>query len=273
MPTIDSHPDSVPVWFDLSSSEPVAAAKFYGDLFNWDCTEPNEEFGGYATFSYQDKRIAGIGPKMAPDTPDYWGMYFQTSDIDASVKKVSEAGGSILVESMEIPELGKMAIVTDRGSNPDTSPGLNPHGAVFGFWEPQSHKGFQLYNEVSAPCYFELQTTDHAAAVDFYGQVLDSPVVTVSDTDEFRYSQLAQQGQGPGEGHAGIMDASSYLPPEVPSHWAIYIGVESADATAAKATELGGTVVQAPEDTPYGRLATISDPWGAMIKLHQVVES
>lgn len=273
MPTIDSQPDGVPVWFDLSSSEPVAAAKFYGELFGWDCTEPDEQFGGYATATYKDKRIAGIGPKMAPDTPDFWGMYFQTSDINASAKKVTEAGGSLLFEPMAIGELGTMTFVTDKGSNPETSPGLNPHGAVFGFWEPKEHKGFELEYEVGAPCYFELQTTDHAAAVEFYNTVLERPVVTVSDTDEFRYSQLALPGAGPGEGYAGIMDGSKYLPPEVPSHWSIYIGVENADATAAKATELGGTVITEPEDTPYGRLATIGDPWGAMIKLHQVLES
>lgn len=273
MPTIDSRPDGVPVWFDLSSSEPVAAAKFYGQLFGWECTEPDEQFGGYANFTHKGKLIAGIGPKMAPDTPDFWGMYFQTSDINASAKKVTEAGGSILVEPMEIPELGTMAIATDRGSNPETAPGLNPHGAVFGFWEPASHKGFELQMEVGAPCYFELQSTDFPAAVDFYHEVLGNPVVTVGDTDDFRYSQLALSGQGPGEGHAGIMDASRYLPPEVPSHWSIYIGVEDADASAAKATELGGTVIQGPEDTPYGRLASIGDPWGAMIKLHQVLES
>ncbi|WP_414731593.1 VOC family protein [Williamsia sp.] len=60
------------------------------------------------------------------------------------------------------------------------------------------------------------------------------------------------------------------LAPGVPSHWSVYIGVEDSDATAAKAAELGGIVVQGPEDTPYGRLATINDPWGAMIKLFQL---
>ena len=49
------------------------------------------------------------------------------------------------------------------------------------------------------------------------------------------------------------------------------IGTDDVDATVTQAVELGGTVVAAPEDTPYGRLATIGDPFGAMIKLQQVV--
>jgi predicted enzyme related to lactoylglutathione lyase len=124
--------------------------------------------------------------------------------------------------------------------------------------------------EAGAPTYFELQSTGYARAVEFYGEVLGNPVVRLSDTDEFRYSQLSLPGVGPGEGYAGIMDASGYLPSEVPSHWAVYVGTDDIDATTAKTTELGGTVVTEPMDTPYGRLATIGDPFGAMIKLQQV---
>jgi hypothetical protein len=47
MPVIDSQPDGVPVWFDLSSSDP-AAAKFYGDLFGWGRYELPVEFSGYS---------------------------------------------------------------------------------------------------------------------------------------------------------------------------------------------------------------------------------
>ena len=40
-------------------------------------------------------------------------------------------------------------------------------------------------------------------------------------------------------------------------------------ANAAQVVELGGSIVMPPEDTPYGRLATVTDPMGAMFKLHQ----
>lgn len=38
-------------------------------------------------------------------------------------------------------------------------------------------------------------------------------------------------------------------------------------ASVAEVTELGGSVVQAPEDTPYGRLAHAADPLGVHFKL------
>jgi predicted enzyme related to lactoylglutathione lyase len=63
------------------------------------------------------------------------------------------------------------------------------------------------------------------------------------------------------------MDASKFLPDDVPSHWTVYIEVADVDATAARAVELGGAVVDQPEDTPYGRLASITDHAGARIRL------
>ena len=65
------------------------------------------------------------------------------------------------------------------------------------------------------------------------------------------------------------MDASAFLPEGMPNHWSVYFGVEDADATAKKVTDLGGSVVMPPEDTPYGRLGTLLDPTGAMFKIQQ----
>ena len=55
----------------------------------------------------------------------------------------------------------------------------------------------------------------------------------------------------------------------MPSTWFVYFGTDDADKTLARATEQGGSVVQAAEDTPYGRLATAADPTGAVFKLRQ----
>ena len=47
----------------------------------------------------------------------------------------------------------------------------------------------------------------------------------------------------------------------------MYFRTDDADATIARARELGGSVIQPAEDTPYGRLATLADPTGAAFKL------
>jgi uncharacterized protein len=55
----------------------------------------------------------------------------------------------------------------------------------------------------------------------------------------------------------------------VPGQWSIYFGTEDADATLARIVELGGSIVQPAEDTPYGRLAQAADPSGINFKLIQ----
>jgi predicted enzyme related to lactoylglutathione lyase len=68
------------------------------------------------------------------------------------------------------------------------------------------------------------------------------------------------------------MDAGSFLPEGVPSHWTVYYGVDDTDAVLAKARELGGSVLSPAEDTPHGRMATLADPMGATFNVISVGE-
>ena len=72
------------------------------------------------------------------------------------------------------------------------------------------------------------------------------------DTDEFRY----YQGQIDGETVAGLMDSASFLPAEVPSHWAVYFSVADADEAVAQVVELGGSVVARPRTPRSGASPT-----------------
>ena len=138
-------------------------------------------------------------------------------------------------------------------------------GAVIGAWQPGLHEGFGIVAEPGAPAWFELHTRDYEGAVTFYRDVFGWETHAMSDTPEFRYTTLYADAAAA----AGIMDATNFLPEGVPAHWSVYFGVEDADATAAKAVELGGTLVQGIDDTPFGRLATFADPTGAMFKIVQ----
>ena len=51
--------------------------------------------------------------------------------------------------------------------------------------------------------------------------------------------------------------------PDTPAQWSVTFAVDDADATAAKATELGGTVIVPPFDAPWVRMTVIADPQGA----------
>ena len=70
----------------------------------------------------------------------------------------------------------------------------------------------------------------------------------------------------------GVMQMDAKFPKEVPAHWNTYFAVPDADAAAKKAAALGGKVMQSPFDTPHGRIAVLSDPFGASFCVVRMAE-
>lgn len=255
MPTRDAAPHGAPCWIDLFSSDPDRAAEFYGGVFGWTAEENPPEYGGYVNFLKNGVAIAGM---MRNDgsagQPDAWTTYLSVPDTKATIEAAAAAGGQVHMEPMEVMQLGSMGLVADPG------------GAAVGIWQPGEFAGYGLVGEAGAPVWHELHTRRYQEVLDFYRTVFGWHTEPMSDTDEFRYTQMLVDGTG----YAGVMDAAAFLPEGAPSTWQIYIGVEDVDAALRQAGELGGTVLEAAEDTPYGRLARIGDPTGASIKLSSV---
>jgi hypothetical protein len=184
-------------------------------------------------------------------SPDVWSVYLATQDVRATAEAAVANGGQVVVPAMEVMELGSMAVLTDVG------------GATISAWQPGTHKGFGVLREPGTPYWFELQTRDYDASVKFYEAVFAWDAHTRSDTPELRYTTL-----GEGESSlAGIIDATSFLPEDVPAHWQVMFAVEDADAALATAAELGGSALAPAQDTPYGRVAQAADPTGASFRI------
>jgi uncharacterized protein len=251
MPKRDSAPLGAPCWIDLFTSDPEASKSFYGELFGWTAEDAGEEYGHYINFSKDGVRVAGGMQNDGSGGPDAWSVYLATADAKATENQAQAEGAQVVVPAMDVGTLGTMEVLID------------PSGAAIGAWQPRDFPGFGVWDEEGTPGWFELQTRDYAAAVAFYQQVFGWDTKVVSDTDDFRYTMLVE-----GENQlAGIMDASAMLPEGVPSHWGVYFAVTDTDATIAKAVAAGATVVSPAMDTPYGRLASLTDPTGALFKL------
>jgi len=252
MPARDRAPLGAPIWIDLSSADTAKAIEFYGALFGWEAFVGPPEYGGYVTFSKDGARIAGMMQNPAGSGfPDGWGTFFAVSDTGATVAAVEDNGGRVIVEPMTVDVQGTMAVFLDST------------GTMFSTWQPGDNSGFQLAREHGTPAWHELITRDYAAALGFYTTVFGWEVAVQGDTDDFRYSMNVVDGHE----ESGMMDGSRFLPEGVPASWAVYFGSDDVDATVALAVEHGGSVVDEPEDTPYGRLATLADPTGATFKL------
>ncbi len=252
MPTRDTAPIGAPCWIDLMTSDTERCRAFYCQLFGWTAEEPAEEFGGYFNFTKDGVRVAGcMAGQPDSEVPDVWSVYLATDDARKAVDAAVAHEGKVLVAAMDVADLGIMAVISD------------PDGAVIGLWQPGLHQGFGVLDETGTPSWFELLTRDHRMAVSFYRDVFRWDTHVVSDTPEFRYTTF-KHGE---DWLAGIMDASGFLPDGVPAHWSVYFGVDDTDAALAKIVDLGGSILMAAEDTPYGRLATAADPTGARFKL------
>jgi predicted enzyme related to lactoylglutathione lyase len=247
-------PLGTPCWVELLTSDPERSQDFYGRLFGWTVEEGGAEYGGYKNFLLHDVRVAGC---MKNDgnagVPDLWSIYLATEDAEATVGRAAAAGGQVVVPSMDVMTLGRMAVVVDVG------------GAVIGAWQPGDHRGFGYVAEPGAPAWFELHTRDYEESLAFYREVFGWQTRTESDVPEFRFSTVSVDD----EQYAGVMDASEFLPEGVPAGWTVYFGVTDCDHGVSEVVSLGGEVVMAPEDSPYGRLATVADPTGAVFRLHQ----
>ena len=246
--------NGAPCWIDLMTSDTGKAKQFYGGLFGWTFVDGDQEkYGGYITASRNGKSVAGMMQKMEDQAgmPDVWTTYLRSEDAAATADAVAEHGGQVFMPPMDVPEQGHMALFGDAT------------GAAIGVWQPREMKGYELVAEPGAPAWHELHAKDYAGAVKFYQDVFGWDTDVMSDTPEFRYTTL-----GAGDSaKAGIMDASGYLPADVPANWQIYFAVEDADASVEKALSLGATVIDGPDDSSFGRLATLADPTGAMFKI------
>ena len=252
MPTRESTPNGAPCWVDLMTSDHARARDFYGQLFGWTANEPSEEFGGYFMFSKDGVPVAGGMPTMPDAGPDnIWSIYLSTDDATKAVEVATANGAQVIAPPMEVADLGTMAVLIDPG------------GAAIGMWQPNTFGGFTVIAEPGTPGWWELLTRDYQASVDFYRTVFVWNTQAQGDTDEFLYTTAMDRETM----LAGVMDAAGFLPEGVPAHWSVYFAVDDTDAAVAKITELGGTIDQSAEDTPYGRIAAASDPMGARFKL------
>jgi predicted enzyme related to lactoylglutathione lyase len=251
MPTRDTPwPAGTPCWLDLAVPDVRAATEFYGPVIGWTFLDTGEDFGHYTMCQVNDRVAAAIGPLQAPGQPSFWTIYLASDDLDSTAKLIVEHGGTVLAEPFEVAEFGRMLVAQDNT------------GGTFAVWQAKGEIGVQVYNEPGALVWEDARLTDAEAGKRFYAEVFGYTYEPVPGTPS-DYATFAVNGEVAG-GIGGLMGA----PESVPSHWIAYFGVVDVDASLAAVERGGGTVARGAEVTPFGRMATVVDPWGAVFCLH-----
>jgi predicted enzyme related to lactoylglutathione lyase len=273
----DGYITGVPCWADASESDPEAAARFYGPLFGWDLENvmPAEAGVPYLIGRIRGGDTAAIGPipEGAP-AQAMWNTYVWVDDVEAAVAAARAAGGTA-TEPTDVMDAGRMSVLTD------------PEGAVLMLWQPKEHRGSKVVNEHGAVNFNTLATRDLDKARAFYGAVfgwktlgLPSGVTWtlpgygdhLEESTPGLHEQMAQMGAP--DGFIDVVAAAEPIADgdtSTSAQWTVTFGVDDVNDTAAKAVELGGTVVTAPHDVPWSRQAVIRDPQGATFVASQFV--
>jgi len=253
MPERTSYAAGTPNWIDLQTGDPNAAKQFYGALFGWSYDDqPVDEANGvfYSMAKLDGHDVGAIAPlqdeQAAQGVPPHWNSYIAVDDVEAAVAKVGPAGGTVIAPPFDIFDAGRMAVVQD------------PTGAIFELWQAKEHVGATLVNEPGTFSWSELMTPDIPAAAAFYRALFGWDAVTSPGDMPYTEFKLG------GESIAGGMNPPM---PGIPPLWNIYFAVADTDATVARATELGGSVIAPAMDIEPGRFAVLADPQGAMFSV------
>ena len=267
----DRYIPGVPCWADVSEPDPAAAVDFYRGLFGWEFEDvmPPGAPGSYVIARLRGGDVAAVAGAPEGQSTASWNTYVWVDDADDTAAKVRRAGGTVVMEPFDVMDAGRSAIFTD------------PEGAAFCVWQAKRHRGAQVVNEPGSVNFNDLATRDLDGAKAFYGAVFGWTTLSLDggfemwtlpgygdhleeDDPELR-KRMVEVGAPAGfEDVVATLNLISPDQPDTPAHWGITFAVDDADATAARATQLGGAVIVPPFDAPWVRMTVLTDPQGAM---------
>jgi predicted enzyme related to lactoylglutathione lyase len=246
-----SYAEGTPSWVDLGTPDLEAARRFYGDLFGWTFSDAGEQAGHYTMCLLDSDPVAAMAPQRDASDRAKWSTYLASDDADRTAARITESGGRLHAEPMDVFDAGRMLYAED------------PTGNGFGVWQGKAHPGARRVNETGSFIWNEIHTPDPVAADAFYAGVFDYDLERLGDGTEFDYMlyKVGDQVIG-GRNRLGGGDST-------PPGWLTYFAVEDPDRTADAVRSSGGRVLSEPRDSEYGRMAVVADPWGAVFALMQ----
>lgn len=252
------------IWHELMTTDPQAAATFYGDVVGWRVEKYPAPEGApvYLVGQAGDRGVVGIMgmPQGAPvSMPPNWSGYIHTEDVDTTAKEITEAGGTVLRPPFEIPGVGRIAVVAD------------PEGGRFNLMQP-GRRDAPPKLEQNAPgnvSWCELHSTDEKN-FDFYEKLFGWRKTEAMDMGEHGVYQIFTSNDNPMTG--GSMRKMKDSPEaNLPTYWLFYFSVDGIDAAIERAKQGGGKIFMGPHEVPGGTwIALGNDPQGALFALHSI---
>jgi predicted enzyme related to lactoylglutathione lyase len=230
------------VWHDLTTDDPAACRKFYGELLGWQYVDTTVLGHSYT--------VARIGK-----TPSHWLSYMSVVDVDAAVAKAKAEGGGLLAGPMDIDTRGRAAVLRD------------PQGAPFGLVHLAAGDPAEPASPVEGTFFWnEYLTHDLDATLGFYNGLVPFEMSVSKSESGASYAVLKRGGS---QAHAGVFRLPDSKK-DVPPNWLPYVYVTDPAGLAARVPGLGGRVLLEPHpEVRKGTLAVVADPTGAVVALQK----
>ena len=251
------NPHGTPIWYEYHSSDADRAQAFYEHVFGWQVAASGDVDGlDYRIISSPDgDGLGGLMPVMegTPQGPG-WLFYVGVDDVDAAVATAQGAGGTLHMDPIDMPGVGRMALLADpSGQRFYAMRGAMDEPSRAFATPPATAPGKMVWNELAA--------ADQDAALAFYAAL-------------FGWRHEGGFPMGPlGEYrmvHAGDTCIGATLPvvPGGTPGWLFYVEVADIDAAVARVAATGGALLEQPTEIPGGSFSAIAtDPDGARIGL------
>ena len=249
------------IWYELMTTDAEGAKAFYEALVGWTFGEAAPEFKGYRMINRRDGGFAGGVLPLTDDMRQHgafplWLGYIYVPDVDDAVSKIEAAGGRPWMPATDIPNVGRVALVSDPQGAPfyvmTPIPPANDPNAKSDVFSPSAEQRVG-WNELS--------TADPATARRFYGDLFgwgSDEFMPMGELGDYRFWE--RQGERIGA-FCGTM-------PGHQSRWRYYFRVPSISKAKETAEAKGGTVAMGPHQVPTGDWIIIgTDPQGAEFAL------
>jgi predicted enzyme related to lactoylglutathione lyase len=259
MANIEKHTPGSFCWVELATTDQQAAKNFYGKLFGWQAEDtPMSPNDFYTTFKINGRDVAAAytmrPEQQSSGMPPNWLLYVSVQDVNESLSKAGRLGANILVEGLDVAELGRLGILQD------------PTGAMIALWQAKSHSGTGVIGENGTLCWADLSTPDPQAAARFYSELFGWKIEQ-SSFDPSDYLHIRN-----GEHHIGGIPPARYRTQGSPPHWLAYFEIANCDAITDQAKQLGARPYMEPMTMEnVGRWSVLADPQGAVFAAFQTV--
>ena len=246
------------IWYELMTTDPDAAAKFYGEVVGWSARDFGAPGMDYRLLSSNGIDVGGLlaisTDGAANGMRPIWVGYISVADVDATVAEAMAAGGKTYMPPTDFPGVGRIAMVTD------------PQGAAFYAMKPVDmgdlrSQSFDPYKHGHGG-WHELHTSDWEAALAFYGAHFGWRKVDTLDMGPM--GKYITFNTGAGDHIGGMMTDRNFPKPM----WLYYFFVDDIDAAHGRVKAAGGTMLHGPVEVPGGGwIINAKDPQGAMFAL------